>query len=57
MTKQPTQDDNVLDDEPTNPINHIDCVEMAPDSILETNGNGEYVKWFLFCTFIKFRKN
>ena len=53
LTKQPTQDDNVLDDEPTNPINHIDCVEMAPDSILETNGNGEYSSKFISSLFQK----
>ena len=49
MTKTPTRDANVLYDKPTKHTNHIDCVEMvnmAPDSIVVTNGNGECMKYF-----------
>ena len=52
VTKPPTRDENVLDDEPTNQLNRIDCVEMvdmAPESIVVTKDNGECMIYFLFC--------
>ena len=41
MSNPPAQDVTVSDVEPTNPLNHIDVVESAPETISTTKKNGE----------------